>query len=228
MTAKKKPTTPESSALDHEAQDIHDQIDQQEGKAAPLYWQLGEIFSEIRKQPEYKDWKSFLKHCDSISLRRSRVTRAIRIRKRHKKIQDVCDKSLDKALDYNSRKPKDKKTHTKQPLGAPLSTPEYQAAMRFENLMGSRERVVEVLRMYFAGEKPAEETNEGEATEPVKPIAPVNPADATTPVEVTVPVGNGKFTTPTDVHKNGSHRSMNGKAPHGLRVVGSRIPKMAK
>ena len=106
MVTKKKPvafTALENLSLDEQAVHFHESLADAEKGVATTYWLLGDTLERIRKEPKYGEWKTLMKHCDRLGLRRSCVTRSLRIRKRHPDIKDVTDLSLFEALGQKLR-----------------------------------------------------------------------------------------------------------------------------
>ena len=99
------------------------------------------------------DWAGLLAYAtDTLDLRRSRVTRAWRIRHSYESAADCDGLRVYEALDHKPNK----KTVTPQPVGSPLTAREYQAATRFYKAVGDQARAVEVLTRIANGEKPVE------------------------------------------------------------------------
>jgi hypothetical protein len=207
------PATPKPGTLAQQAQHWHQLISQSEQDIAPIYWKLGAVIEEIRQEGQL-NWKELLKHCDALNLRRSRVTRALRIKKRYAKPEALDGLKLYESLGHNKRT---SQPAVHQDVGAPLTTPEYQAALRFERSFQTRERAVEVLRMVLAGEKPVDGKSDEGGTDDGEPNGgkPNNgkPAGGE-PVLVAAPV----VPEPAAKPQNGR---LNGKARHALQVVGS-------
>ena len=212
MPSKKNPTTIQQ--LNLKAQDLHKLIGENENTAAPIYWTLGATLREIRKAGNLS-WQALLKHCDSIGLRRSRVTRALRVRKRHSTIQACKGTTLYEAL---GNKKSVRKPLVQQPVEAPLSDPERKAVERLEKVMGGPKRFAQVLKMFFA---------ERQSTVAPEPTVVPEPSKVSEPTVVPEPV-----VAPESINlvgkKNKGHRSAKGEAPKVLPIDGSIVPDQPK
>ncbi len=153
MPSKKKNPDPKNPlSLDDQAKELHDLIEENEDKAAPLYLKLGSVIESIQVERNL-DWKGLLAYAtDTLGLRRSRIVRARRIWNLHHENPTAVINGLTvyEALAHEPKEPP-----KPEPVGSPLTAREFQAAARYEKAVGGKERAVEVLtRIINNGEKP--------------------------------------------------------------------------
>jgi len=214
--------------LSLQAQNLHTEIDKCETEtAAPLYYDLGCVLQKLQKQFGKGRWKAFLAHCDSLSLRRSRVTRALRVKERYKKKADCTGVRLYEALGH--KKSSRRKSFATMPVEAPLAEHERKAVERLEKALGGAERLAQVLRMFFAERQPALVADDAQAAEPTnvdEPASEAEPATVTEPASVPEPVVAPK---PVTVVKfAGTTKSQGHKARHALKVAPAPVTNKSK
>ncbi len=154
-------TTPAPETLDQQAKDLYDLIEGNELLAATNYRNLGELLRQIQEQHKWK-YPKLLEHAvKTLSMNKTKFTRASRIFKHCPTVEDCKDKTIYEALGYApcEDEPKAKKPGpvTPLPVNHRITRTEQKAAEGFVKRVGDPLRALSVLVRYQTGETPEED-----------------------------------------------------------------------